>query len=257
MSDQTAEAGRFLPNLENAVNPKSFFLLAVYTLFVDCALIKIQGQGLIDYAQAPEGLKSSFALTVFLLFVLFSFLMALIMRGVSHLLNDVVLNFVCNPWCAFADWLARQLGQARSEPRGNRAAMNCVTLSELNRKAHTTQDSYYLNLLKTERDNERTQDESNYTTRFFAVAALVAATYNFCFLDARSLLNHCTDFLGHPGWGWGFLLLIAGNAFRFLFTPYEPRWVSCPPLYKELRDAERKNRKDDDFLPSYLRAPEN
>jgi hypothetical protein len=238
MSDHTAETSKFLPSLENAVNRKYFFLLAIYTLLVDSALIKIQGVGLLDYAQNPEGLKFSFALAVFLLFVLFSFVMALVMPGVSRLMNDTVLNFVSTPWSHVSTWLARQFGIQQSADRNTCPGMGYVSFYELRKKAHAnaTQEPYYLNLFNAAQERMDSEDETQYTTRFFAAAALVAATYNFYFLGALALLNRCTDFLGHRGWGWAFLFLIAGNAFGFLFTSHKTRWVYCPPLYMELTE---------------------
>ena len=240
MSDQTAEASKFIPNLETAVTQKYFFLLAVYTLWVDSALIKIQGQGLLDYAQNPEGLKASFALAVFLLFVLFSFLMALIMPLLIALINDVVLNFVWQPWAGFCSWLAGKFDLEQRVASDTGPGMNYVLLNELRKKAHATQESYYLNLLKAEEDLEKSRGETNAATRFFAGSALVVATYNFCFQSEHSLLNRCTLFLGDRGWGWAVLLLLAVNAFGFFFTSHNTRWAYCPSLWREQQDAKPK-----------------
>lgn len=243
MSDQTAEASKFLPSLENAVTRKYFFLLAAYTLWVDSALLRIQGQGLLDYAQSPEGLKSSFALAVFLLFVLFSFLMTLVMPPLLYFMDEVVLNLVWSPLVDFWSWLVSRLGFERSVHVDNDTGpgRGYVRLHELSKKAHATREAYYLDLLKLEVDQRAAERQADYITRFFAGSTLMMATYNFCFQNAHSLLNRCADFLGDRGWGWALLLLIAANTFGFLFASYKASWVYCPPLWEELRDAKRKD----------------
>jgi hypothetical protein len=93
MSDTNTEPSKFLSSLESATRSDTFFLLATFTLLVDSALIYIHGYGLIYQVQHPDEIKLSFGLELYLLFVAFSFVMAIVMKFITPFTSEIVLLF--------------------------------------------------------------------------------------------------------------------------------------------------------------------
>jgi hypothetical protein len=195
MSEQTTEPSKFLPSLKSATQSDTFFLLATFTLLIDSALIYIHGQGLIHHVQYPDEFKLAFALELYLLFVAFSFVMALIMPFIVPLTSQVVY-WIWTIKESIGDAI-RKIWRTRSDdafPRRD-TKHGCVSISDLKTKAFSTMEPYYLNLYKEQKQRQSKISKRKFDLRFMASAAFAAGFLNFTVSGRHSLLNNISQFL--------------------------------------------------------------
>ena len=173
MLTQQAEPSKLLPSLESATKCRTFFLLATFTLLIDSTLILFHGKGLIHHTQHPDDFKLAFGLELFLLFVLFSFSMALIMPFIAPLMTlaaTVGWEIKCKVESLIESfWPSDDSNEGHSRFKRN---YGYVLLSELKIKAFKSMDSFYLTLYKEELQKQPNSIIEDRELRFFASATL-------------------------------------------------------------------------------------
>lgn len=239
LSHSNFEPNKFLSFLEGASRSDRFFLLTTFTILVDSALIHIHGHGLIFFVANPDLIKLSFGLELYLIFVFFSFLMSLVMPFINYfssqyayifwLINDTLLG-----------WIIKKLSFQNNDSESFRRPYNCVLISEIENKFCNSMDNYYIDLYQSEeiKINKKYSDDFKY--RSIVGSCCAAGFFNFIFSGNESLLNYGAILFGGEIFVWGGLLMMFALANNYLFLPHETNWIKCPPLYKEIIEAEQK-----------------
>lgn len=244
MSEANLEPNKFLANLENSMQSKTFCLLATFTLMVDSALIAIHKHGLIFYVVQPEQIKWGFGLELFLLYVCFSFLMSFVLPIATYIVSEFAFLF-CEIGSGVMSPLIRMLSFSNNDSYEEDAATrpwDCVLMLELRKKAFDTMDPCYLNLYQKENEKYHNTERNQFFLRSVATATLLAALWNFIMYPDLGLLGNVANFFGSVFYIFGLFVIIGLVAFSHLTFPYKIRWIECPSLANELREKRIKNK---------------
>ena len=233
------EPGKAISNLEKALVPHNFLLMAIFTLLVDSSLLKLHGLGLLDYTINSDRIKPSFALEVFLLFVGYSFLMAILLPFISHFSNEFYLELIWRPWRSFGFWLEK-IFRFESRTLNEKPSSEYVSYIELKIAAHTQKDSYLLDLYWREEKIRNTARTASLNFQLYSVGALLVMGVNYYMSGNSSLLNRIAIYLGSEYWITAALAWIGFCAFGLQFFLKEERWVYCPSLARELEEERKK-----------------
>ena len=277
MSDPTADVTKatgLLSNLEKAGDIQTFLLLCSFLLVVDCGLLRSQGFGILALTKDEHLLNPRLAVSVAIMFVVFSLLMSVARPFVARAVMLITIGIV--HWCEMLGLRMRRAifeHDSKKEDRQitreyrNKLARGWVTVVCLRAKAHETKDSYYRDLLKEAEAKEIARSEQEQNLAFAVVAIIAIATYNwFAFgsQPAESFLRGVAAYLGEHG---GLVVLVFFIALYWMgvVAPLQQdilRWTYCPSLAKEeaaefdQREAdERRFFKDVGFKPDERPPP--
>ncbi len=240
MSEAMGEPGKAVSNLEKAIVPHNFLLMAIFALLVDSSLLKLHSFGLLDYIANSERLKPSFALEVFLLFVGYSFLMAILMPLISYFSNSLFLQLVWSPWKGFEHWLEKQFGSAQ-RTSDEKPSFDWVSFYDLRKAAHSQKDQYLLDLYWREEKKKNTERIESLNFQLYSVGALLVMGVNYWMSGNSSLLNRLTLYLGSEYWIYAVLLWVGFCAFGLQFFLKDAHWVYCPSLAREMEEERKKS----------------
>jgi hypothetical protein len=241
MSESMGEPGKAISNLEKALLPHNFLLMAIFTLLVDSSLLKLHGFGLLDCISSSERLKPSFALEVFLLFVGYSFLMAILMPVFSYFSNSLFLQLVWSPWKQFEYWFEKLLG-FKDRLRSEKPSFDCVSFYDLQKAAHTKKDQYLLDLCWKEEKQKNSAHTSSLNFQLYSVGALLVMGVNYYLSGKASLLNRIALYLDSEYWIIAALALTAFCAFGLQFFLNQSHWIYCPSLARDIEKERIKNK---------------
>jgi len=224
--------------LQSATELKFFLLAMTFVLLVDAVLVGTGQPGLLDLVASKDLLeRSNIAAKAVLIIVCFSFLASLVMRVFLYrIFFELTHELLFTPVYHLKNFLNPKRYEYRREH-------DHVTLSELRKEAHETQEKYYLDLLKeheTERRNDLISHRQHILYSLYCLLMYCAdcrvgwhAQNSFAF----TLLAHQVDpMLCAIG---GFLALLC----TFLYFVFEDvSWPSiyCPVLYRKVMDAKRE-----------------
>jgi len=271
MSDPTADVTKatgLLSNLEKANDVQTFLLLFSFILVVDCGLLRSQGFGILALTKDEHLLNPRFAVSVAIIFVVFSLLMSIARPFVARLVMHITSVIV--DWCrvfglhirrAIFEYDSKEEDRQITREYRSKLGSGLVTISRLRAKADETRDSYYRDMLKKEEEKKIAQSQQEENLAFSIVATIVFATYNwFAFgsQPAESFLKGVAVYLGENG---GLFLLVFFIALYWIgvVAPLQQpilRWTYCPSLAKEeaaefdqRQVDDRRFLKDTDFRP--------
>lgn len=232
-----------VPSLEKATEVNFLLLLTSFVLLADCAALYVHGMNILHLSEMPDVLKPRLAVEAIILVIGFGMLIGIVMPFLLVFANLLVDETVGRLWTRFEIW---------ADPDGRRFRTDSaysVPIYELRKKAHTSKESYYLNLLKEADEGENERSYKMRQTALFAFTVLLLSVVNLyapLSPDRKGTLAQIADGLGQDGYGWLFLLgcILIALAFYPMFEDRRPM-VHCPELARELEEKRRQEREQE------------
>ena len=229
-----------VPSLEKATEINLLLLLTSFMLLADCASLYVHGMNILRLSDIPDVIKPRLAIEAIILVIGFGMTVGIVMPTLLFFANLLMNGTVKELWDRFEIW---------SDPDGRRfrpASAYSVPVSELREKAHTSKESYYLNLLKEADEREEERLRKIQQTALLAFTVLVLSTINLYALlspGKSGILAQIVGGYGQEGRGWLFCLgcILMVLAFYPVFEEHDPV-AYCPELAQELGKKRRQER---------------
>lgn len=229
-----------VPSLEKATEINFLLLLTSFVLLADCASLYVHDMNILRLSDIPDVMKPRLAIEAIILVIGFGMTVGIAMPALLFFANLLMDGTVKKLWDRF---------EIRSDPDGRRfrpASAYSVPVGELREKAHTSKESYYLNLLKEADEREEERLRKIHQTALLAFTVLLLSTINlYAALSPEKIgiLAQITDGFGQEGRGWllclGCILMVL--AFYPVFKEHDPV-VYCPELAQELGKKRQQER---------------
>ena len=233
-----------VPSLEKATEVSFLLLLTSFVLLADCATLYVHGMNVLHLSEMPNIIRPRLAIEAVILIIGFGIFVAIFVRLLLIIVNNILINSVWRLWNRFEIW---------SDPEGQRFRSDSaysVPLHKLRKKAHTCKESYYLELLKEadQRENDRWHEMHQTALCAFTVLVLSGVDLYAPLSHGRNgILAQIAEGLGQNGYGWLFCLgcIVVALAFYPIFEDYRPM-VYCSDLAQELEDKRQQERQEQD-----------